>query len=209
VPNHYFVSLTVYLADGTSFDRTTGFTYEQGRGWVHSLTGEEYDMFDSKLPASATPTATAEQSSVPTAGPSCAGPPKPETAGQLAVARISEPGADWRAAMLAGAYYASLEVGSYDYAYQHYLSSVDKARYTLDQWNYAMDAIGADQSTYEVVHARPGRHSVIVSVEITVPSGEVVPKEHIFVQEDCGLWGWRHKLNAEEIELLDGALASR
>ena len=48
-PDFYYVSLTVYLADGTSYDRTTEFTYEPGRGWVHWLTSEEYDMFDSVL----------------------------------------------------------------------------------------------------------------------------------------------------------------
>lgn len=42
------VGLTVYTTDGGSFDRYTDFTYERG-AWRHSLTGEEYRMFDSVL----------------------------------------------------------------------------------------------------------------------------------------------------------------
>ena len=44
----YYVDLTVYLADGTSFDRRTEFVYENG-SWRHWLTSEEASMFDQAL----------------------------------------------------------------------------------------------------------------------------------------------------------------
>jgi hypothetical protein len=47
-PGFYYVDLTVYLADGTSFDRRTMFHYENSY-WVHWLTQEEMGMFDGAL----------------------------------------------------------------------------------------------------------------------------------------------------------------
>jgi hypothetical protein len=44
----YAVALTVYLADGSSFNRTTYFIYEDGQ-WVHHLTSEEVNLFDDAL----------------------------------------------------------------------------------------------------------------------------------------------------------------
>lgn len=42
------IGLTVYPGDGSSLDRYTDFIYENG-AWRHSLTGEEYELFDSVL----------------------------------------------------------------------------------------------------------------------------------------------------------------
>ncbi len=42
------VGLTVYPASGSAFNRYTDFVYENG-AWRHSLTREEYDLFDSTL----------------------------------------------------------------------------------------------------------------------------------------------------------------
>lgn len=44
----YAVTLTVYLPDGSSFNRTTYFIYEAGF-WAHHLTSEEVDLFDDAL----------------------------------------------------------------------------------------------------------------------------------------------------------------
>ena len=44
----YAVTLTVYMADGSSFNRTTYFVNEGGY-WAHYLSGEEVDMFDGAL----------------------------------------------------------------------------------------------------------------------------------------------------------------
>jgi hypothetical protein len=44
----YAVTVTVYLADGSSFNRTTYFIYEAGY-WAHHLTSEEVSMFDEAL----------------------------------------------------------------------------------------------------------------------------------------------------------------
>jgi hypothetical protein len=45
----YAVTLTVYVADGSSFDRTTYFIDEGNGYWAHYLSGEEVDMFDGAL----------------------------------------------------------------------------------------------------------------------------------------------------------------
>ena len=42
------VGLTVYPASGAPFDRYTDFVYENGV-WQHSLTMEEYELFDGAL----------------------------------------------------------------------------------------------------------------------------------------------------------------
>jgi len=47
-PGWYWVDLTVYLADGSSFDRRTKFVSEDGE-WHHYLTAEETQMFDEAL----------------------------------------------------------------------------------------------------------------------------------------------------------------
>ena len=44
----YAIALTVYLPDGSSFNRTTYFVYERGF-WAHQLTTEEVNMFDGAL----------------------------------------------------------------------------------------------------------------------------------------------------------------
>jgi len=46
--DHVRVGLTVYPGDGSSFVRYTNFIYERG-AWRHSLTREEYELFDSVL----------------------------------------------------------------------------------------------------------------------------------------------------------------
>ena len=46
-PGFYYVDLTVYMADGTSFDRRTMFHWEGY--WAHWLTQEEMQMFDGTL----------------------------------------------------------------------------------------------------------------------------------------------------------------
>ncbi len=46
--NHVRVGLTVSLPDGSSSNRYTDFIYERG-AWRHSLTREEYELFDSVL----------------------------------------------------------------------------------------------------------------------------------------------------------------
>ena len=46
-PGFYYVDLTVYMADGTSFDRRTMFHWEGY--WAHWLTQEEMSMFDGAL----------------------------------------------------------------------------------------------------------------------------------------------------------------
>jgi hypothetical protein len=46
-PGFYYVDLTVYLADGRSFDRRTMFHWEGY--WAHWLTQEEMQMFDDAL----------------------------------------------------------------------------------------------------------------------------------------------------------------
>jgi hypothetical protein len=46
-PGFYYVDLTVYLADGTSFDRRTMFHWEGY--WAHWLTQEEMQMFGGAL----------------------------------------------------------------------------------------------------------------------------------------------------------------
>jgi hypothetical protein len=46
-PGFYYVDLTVYMADGTSFDRRTMFHWEGY--WAHWLTQEEMQMFDGAL----------------------------------------------------------------------------------------------------------------------------------------------------------------
>ena len=48
-PGFYYVDLTVYQADGTSFDRRTMFHWEGY--WAHWLTQEEMQMFDGALEA--------------------------------------------------------------------------------------------------------------------------------------------------------------
>lgn len=45
----YAVTLTVYLPDGSSFDRTTYFTDEGNGYWAHWLSQEEMDLFDGAL----------------------------------------------------------------------------------------------------------------------------------------------------------------
>ena len=44
----YAVTLTVYMTDGSSFNRTTYFINEGGY-WAHYLSGEDVDMFDGAL----------------------------------------------------------------------------------------------------------------------------------------------------------------
>ena len=46
-PGFYYVDLTVYMADGSSFDRRTMFHWEGY--WAHWLTDEEMQMFDDAL----------------------------------------------------------------------------------------------------------------------------------------------------------------
>ena len=46
-PSFYYVDLTVYMADGSSFDRRTMFHWEGY--WAHWLTDEEMAMFDDAL----------------------------------------------------------------------------------------------------------------------------------------------------------------
>jgi hypothetical protein len=46
--NRVHVNVTVYLADGSSFERQTSFIWED-REWRHDLTGEERTMFDNAL----------------------------------------------------------------------------------------------------------------------------------------------------------------
>jgi hypothetical protein len=46
-PGFYYVDLTTYLADGTSFERRTMFHWEGY--WAHWLTQEEMSMFDGAL----------------------------------------------------------------------------------------------------------------------------------------------------------------
>jgi len=43
-----YVDVTVYLADGSSFERQTSFIWEGGE-WRHDLTGEERTMSDNAL----------------------------------------------------------------------------------------------------------------------------------------------------------------
>jgi hypothetical protein len=45
----YAVTVTVYLPDGSSFNRTTYFVDEGAGFWAHYLSGEEVDMFDRAL----------------------------------------------------------------------------------------------------------------------------------------------------------------
>ncbi len=45
----YAVTLTVYLPDGSSFNRTTYFVDEGAGFWAHYLSGEETNMFDDAL----------------------------------------------------------------------------------------------------------------------------------------------------------------
>ena len=45
----YAVTVTVYLPDGSSFNRTTYFVDEGAGFWAHYLSGEEVDMFDGAL----------------------------------------------------------------------------------------------------------------------------------------------------------------
>ena len=45
----YAVTLTVYLPDGSSFDRTTYFTDEGNGYWAHWLSQEEMDLFNGAL----------------------------------------------------------------------------------------------------------------------------------------------------------------
>jgi hypothetical protein len=45
----YAVTVTVYLADGSSFNRTTYFVDEGAGHWAHYLSGEETNMFDDAL----------------------------------------------------------------------------------------------------------------------------------------------------------------
>ena len=45
----YAVTLSVYLPDGSSFDRTTYFTDEGNGYWAHWLSQEEMDLFNSAL----------------------------------------------------------------------------------------------------------------------------------------------------------------
>lgn len=46
--NRVHINLTVYLADGSSFERQTSFIWEGGE-WRHDLTAEERTMFDNAL----------------------------------------------------------------------------------------------------------------------------------------------------------------
>ena len=45
----YAVTVTVYLPDGSSFNRTTYFIDEGAGFWAHHLSGEEVNMFDDAL----------------------------------------------------------------------------------------------------------------------------------------------------------------
>lgn len=108
------------------------------------------------------------------------------------------------------AYLDAAEAGDYDTMYSM-LSLGDQKHYTLEEWRYANDAISTDQSTYELAgtlvigdeEGLPPADQAVV--EITVPNGEVVTKYWWFaVNVDDQ---YRHWLNAEEVELLDGALA--
>ena len=45
----YAVTLSVYLPDGSSFDRTTYFTDEGNGYWAHWLSQEEMDLFNGAL----------------------------------------------------------------------------------------------------------------------------------------------------------------
>jgi hypothetical protein len=229
--DYYFVSLTVSPADGSSFDRTTEFTYEPGRGWVHSLTSEEHDMFESNLSASATPTATAEQPS--TAAPETCEPSALATRLWEGWAAPSDPfghppcqNADgtYRSYIPLGygitpmqKYLDAAETGDYDTMY-NLLAPADQQYYTLDEWRQANEAIGTDQSTYEMAGtlvasdeqgATVGGQAI---VKITVPTGETVTKYWWFGPAHEGGpedGPWVHWLNTEEIDLLDDALASR
>jgi TolA-binding protein len=217
----YDVSLTVYLADGSSFDRTTEFVYEDGV-WKHSLTGEEISMFDNVL--AATPTATAEQYSTAaaeTCEPSALATRQWEgwvaPSGPFGHPPCQNAEGTYRSYIPLGygitpmqKYLDAAETGDYDTMY-NLLAPADQQHYTLDEWRQANEAIGTDQSTYEMAGtlvssdeqgASMGGQAI---VKLTVPSGETVTKYWWFGPAREGE-PWVHWLNDEEIKLLDDAL---
>jgi len=110
-------------------------------------------------------------------------------------------------------YIDAAESGDYDTMY-NLLAPADQQYYTLDEWRQANEAIGTDQSTYEMTGtlvtsdeqgATVGGQAI---VKISVPTGETVTKYWWFGPAHEG-GPWVHWLNTEEIDLLDDALASR
>jgi hypothetical protein len=107
------------------------------------------------------------------------------------------------------AYVDALNTGDYDAMY-YLLHPWDQNRFTLEEWRYANDQIGTDQSHYVLADVlvvdeyrgeswpRPAGQAV---VEVTVPTGEVVTKYYWFEWNDEA-GAWVHWLNGEETELL-------
>src|SRR3712207_2924752 len=100
------------------------------------------------------------------------------------------------------------EAGDYGAIY-NMLASPDQQYYTLNEWRQANEAIGTDQSTYELAGTlitsdeRGASTAGQAMVKITVPTGETVTKYWWFGPAREG-GSWVHWLNDEEFELLDG-----
>jgi hypothetical protein len=182
-PDFYSVSLTVSLADGSSFERTTEFTYEPGRGWVHSLTSEEYDMFNNKLSASATASATPTASAATTQTPSASETTTTQSASsggetctlQGTLVRpwegsvapdtpygvkpcMAKDGSFRLYIPLMDAnpmqlYLQGANEGDYDLMYDQ-LNSQAQTWYTREQWDAAMQKLHTGDNTYEWVGSR-------------------------------------------------------
>ncbi len=109
-------------------------------------------------------------------------------------------------------YLDAAEAGDYDAMY-NMLAPADQQYYTLNEWRQANEDIGIDQSTYKLTgtliasNERGANTGGQAIVKITVPTGETVTKYWWFGPAHEG-GPWVHWLNDEEIELLDGALAS-
>jgi glutaredoxin len=226
------VGVTIYYPDGSTGTRYTFFVYEGGV-WKHWLTSGETELFDSVLSSSATatatPTATAEQSST-AASETCSieGVSTRPWEGSIAPSDaygkppcMAEDGSFRLYVPLAWGvtptqqYIDAAAAGDYDTMYS-LLAPADQDRYTLEEWKYANEDIGTDQSTYEwtntlITMDEKHMYGWQAVVQITVPSGETVTKYWWFgptsnkdMDGPVGHW-----LNDEEIKLLDDALASR
>jgi type II secretory pathway component PulJ len=228
------VGVTINYSDGSTGTRYTFFVYEGGM-WKHWLTSEETELFDSVLSASATatatPTATAKQSS--TAASETCEPSALATRLWEGWVAPSDPfghppcqnaEGTYRSYIPLGygitpmeKYLDAAESGDYDTMY-NLLAPADQQYYTLDEWRQANEAVGTDQSTYEMAGTLVGSDEQGATVggqaivKITVPTGETVTKYWWFGPAHEGGpedGPWVHWLNTEEIDLLDDALASR
>jgi hypothetical protein len=216
------VTVLVTATDGSTSTRNTYFVYEDGV-WKHRFGPQEYELFANAQSTSGSATSNSSSSAPETCEPSALTTRQWE--GWVAPSDpfghppCQNAEGTYRSYVPLGygitpmqKYLDAAETGDYDTMYS-LLAPADQQYYTLDEWRQANEAIGTDQSTYELAdtlvssNERGSTTGGQAIVKITVPTGETVTKYWWF--GPAGEYGpWVHWLNDEEIDLLDGALAS-